>query len=89
MPQTLPQLPEMKAGVKTSPRYRIFFGEKLLHERTPPFGVLRRIAVYLGNGFFNITMDADEVAIGKRVRKRNLRLDEFIAIKQTQLIRNR
>ncbi len=51
--------------------------------------VLHRIAGYLGDSFFNIAMDADEVAIGKRMRKRNLRLDEFVAIKQTQLIRNR
>jgi hypothetical protein len=34
-------------------------------------------------------MDADEVAIGKRMRERNLRLDEFVTIKQIQLIRNR
>jgi hypothetical protein len=33
-------------------------------------------------------MDADQIAIGKRVRKTNLRLDELVAIKQTQLIWN-
>src|SRR5262245_11537267 len=54
----------------------------------PRLGVLRGIAAYLGNSFFNIAMDADEIAIGKRVRKRNLRLDELVATKQIQLIRN-
>src|SRR5262249_15749433 len=34
-------------------------------------------------------MDADEIAIGKRMRKRNLRLDEFVAVKQIELLRNR
>jgi hypothetical protein len=34
-------------------------------------------------------MDANDVAIGKCMRKRNLRFDEFVAIEQTQLIRNR
>ena len=33
-------------------------------------------------------MDADRIAIGKRVRKTNLRLDELVAVKQTQLIWN-
>ena len=66
-----------------------FCARNWLHQRTPRVGVLHRIAGYLGDSLFNIAMDADEVAIGKRMRKRNLRLDEFVAIKQSQLIRNR
>ena len=31
-------------------------------------------------------MDADDVAFGKRVRKRNLGFDQFIAIEQTQFV---
>src|SRR5262245_19534479 len=42
----------------------------------------------LSDSLFNVAMDANEVAIRKRMRKRNLRLDEFVAIKQAQFIRN-
>jgi hypothetical protein len=63
--------------------------EKLVHQRAPHLGVLYRIRDNLSDSLFDVAMDADEAAIGKRMRKRNLRLDELVAIKHTQLIRNR
>src|SRR6266478_3796511 len=66
----------------------VLLREEALHQGAPCLRVLERIAGYVADSFLNVAMYADDVAVGKSMRERNLRFDEFVAIEQTEFVRD-
>ena len=60
-----------------------------VHQGPPCLGVLTRVSGYFRDRLFNVAIHADDVAVGECMRERNLRLDEFIPVEQTQFVRDR
>src|SRR6266403_497422 len=67
----------------------VLLREEAVHQDAPCLGVLAGVAGNVADSPFNLAMYADDVAFGKRVRERNLGFDQFIAVEQTQFVRDR
>ena len=88
MRQRSQPLPAKMEAAKTLQGDRVLLRKESLHQHTPGVAVFHRVAGDLGDSFFDIAMDADNVAVRKSVRERNFRLDELVTIEQTEFVRN-